>query len=141
MSEKDEILLTTIDGFEVRDTDKIWVIRNPYPEIEISEIVVLSNIYPYYKSRNYWFFKSKENAIRYLKEKTQTVINFAEFPIPVVTPLGIGYVVYIKSNAIWENDEVCVAMEDDGQWRHFNSSQIKSYKNETYDIANKKSIL
>lgn len=55
--------------------------------------------------------------------------------IPVVTPLGNGYAIYVKSNGMWENDEVCVAMEAGGQWRHFNTGQIKSFHNETYGIS------
>lgn len=62
------------------------------------------------------------------------MIVFAPNPIPVVTPLGEGYVVYIESNPVWENDCVTVALCEGGQWRHFNSSQIKSCKNLTYDI-------
>lgn len=54
--------------------------------------------------------------------------------IPVHTPLGGGYVVYIKSNGMWENDEVCVAMIEDGQWRHFSTEDIKAWTNKTYSI-------
>lgn len=61
-------------------------------------------------------------------------ITYAPFPIPVVTPKGSGYIVYVKCNAMWENDEVCVAMDDGGQWLHFNTGQIKSWKNATYGI-------
>lgn len=61
-------------------------------------------------------------------------ITFAPFPIPVVTPKGSGYIVYVKCNAMWENDEVCVVMDDGGQWLHFNTGQIKSWKNATYGI-------
>lgn len=65
------------------------------------------------------------------------MITVLEIPIPVVTPLGDGYVVYIRENGMWENDEVCVAMMNDGQWRHFNTDQIKSWHNGTYDINTK----
>lgn len=65
------------------------------------------------------------------------MICFAPHPIPVETPLGVGYVVYIRSNMQWENDEITVALIEDGQWRHFNTSQIKSFENPTYDIENK----
>lgn len=63
-------------------------------------------------------------------------IVFPPYPLPVVTPLGDGYVVYIKCNGMYENDEVCVALREEGQWRHFNTSQIKMYHNGTYDIVN-----
>ncbi len=63
------------------------------------------------------------------------MITFAPYPIPVITELGDGYVVYVRSNTTWENDEVCVAMCNDGQWRHFNTGQIKSHHNGTYEMC------
>jgi hypothetical protein len=134
----DDVLLITIDGVEVRDTDKVYVIRPPFKEPLIDELIVLSNIYPYYEKNGYWFFHDRAKAQKYLIEKTKTVVTFAPSPIPVMTPLGSAYVIYITSNPIWENDEITCAMEEDGQWRHFNSSQIKSWKNETYDIGKNK---
>lgn len=62
------------------------------------------------------------------------MITFAPFPIPVVTPLGSGYIVYVSRNPIHENDEITVAMDEDGQYRHFNAGQVKAYKNATYGI-------
>lgn len=56
-------------------------------------------------------------------------------PIPVTTPLGDGYAIYVTSNGMMENDEICVALCDGGQWRHFNTGQIRSYHNETYGIT------
>lgn len=64
-------------------------------------------------------------------------ITFAPFPIPVVTPLGDAYIVYIETNPIWENDCITVALCDGGQWRHFNSGDIKSFNNSTYGITQK----
>lgn len=63
-------------------------------------------------------------------------MNIMQFdqPIPVVTPLGDGYALYVRSNGMFENDEILVALKDSGQWRHFLTSDIKSYHNETYDI-------
>lgn len=61
-------------------------------------------------------------------------ITFALFPIPIVTPKGSGYIVYVKCNAMWENDEVCVAMDDGGQYFHFNTGQLQAFKNATYGI-------
>lgn len=66
------------------------------------------------------------------------MITFANFPIPVKTPLGDAYVVYVESSPIWENDCVCVALEADGQWRHFTTADIKSYKNLTYGVGKEK---
>lgn len=65
------------------------------------------------------------------------MIVFAPFPISVITPEGNGLVVYVESNPIWENDCVTVALLDGGQWRHFNSSQIQSWHNETYNLKKK----
>lgn len=62
-------------------------------------------------------------------------ITFAPFPIPVVTPKGSGYIVYVKCNAMWENDEVCVAMDDGGQYFHYNTGQLQAFKNATYGIG------
>lgn len=35
---------------------------------------------------------------------------------------------------MWENDEACIAMEEGGQWRHFQTGQIKAWNNLTYGI-------
>jgi len=66
-------------------------------------------------------------------------MNLMQFdqPIPVVTPLGDAYAIYVRSNGQFENDEVLCALKDGGQWRHFLTSDIKSYHNETYQITKK----
>lgn len=66
------------------------------------------------------------------------MIAFPDKSIPVITPLGPGYVVYITSNGLFENDEVCVALQDGGQWRHFTTNDIKSWHNATYGILKPK---
>lgn len=67
------------------------------------------------------------------------MITFAPFAIPVfVEGLGDAYVVYVKSNDVWENDEVCVALKRGGQWRHVTTDKIKSSHNATYDIQKEK---
>lgn len=66
-------------------------------------------------------------------------VTFCPFPLPVVTPLGEGYVVYITEGPMWENDCVTVALLDGGQWRHFSSNDIKSFHNQTYGITKKDS--
>lgn len=58
-------------------------------------------------------------------------------PIPVVTPLGDGYAIYVKSNGILENDEWCVTLCEGGRVYHFLSDQIKIFHNETYGIKKK----
>lgn len=56
------------------------------------------------------------------------------YPTPCVTPLGDGYVWYIKSNGFLENDEVTVILCNTGEVRHFTTDQIKIWHNETYKI-------
>lgn len=55
-------------------------------------------------------------------------------PIPVVTPIGDAWAIYVKSNGMFENDEWCCCLTESGQVRHFVSSQIKIHNNETYSI-------
>lgn len=66
------------------------------------------------------------------------MIIFAPFPIPVIVEgLGNAMVIYIVHNPIHENDEVTVALEDGGQWRHTTTDKIKSWLNQTYNISKK----
>jgi hypothetical protein len=60
-------------------------------------------------------------------------------PVPCTTPYGDGYVWYVRSNGMLENDEFCVIMCRDGSIYHFTSSQIKIWFNATYGI-NKQDI-
>ena len=62
-------------------------------------------------------------------------------PTPCVTPLGDGYVWYIKSNGFMENDEVTVILSDGGEVKHFLTSQIKIWHNSTYGIDKNKKPL
>jgi hypothetical protein len=55
--------------------------------------------------------------------------------IPVVTPLGDGYALYVTSGGGYENDEWCVALCKGGQVRHFTSADIRIYFNATYGIG------
>lgn len=63
---------------------------------------------------------------------------FLEFshPIPVVTPLGDGYAIYIRDGGTFENDIWTVVLENGGDIRHFRSDQLKMYANGTFDIKN-----
>jgi hypothetical protein len=64
------------------------------------------------------------------------VITFAPFPIPVITPEGDGYLIFVEGEVgMWENMGVCVALCNGGQWRHFNTGQIQSHQNLTYGIT------
>lgn len=51
-----------------------------------------------------------------------------------MTPLGEGWIWYIKDNGMFENDEVTVILMEGGGIRHFTTDQIKIYQNMTYDI-------
>jgi hypothetical protein len=60
-------------------------------------------------------------------------------PIPVVTDLGDGYIIYVTSGGTFENDIFTVVLENGGIIRHFRSDQVKVHQNLTFDIK-KKSI-
>lgn len=62
------------------------------------------------------------------------MINELKNITPCTTPLGDGYVWYVKSNGYLENDEVAVILCDGGKVKHFNTSQIRIWHNETYGI-------
>jgi hypothetical protein len=55
-------------------------------------------------------------------------------PIPVVTPLGDGYAIYVTSSGMFENDVWTVALEKSGDVKHFTTDHIKIYQNLTFDI-------
>ena len=55
-------------------------------------------------------------------------------PVPCVTPLGDGYIMYITENGMYENDEFTVVLWKDGSIRHFSSDSVKIYHNATYGI-------
>ncbi len=55
-------------------------------------------------------------------------------PTPCTTPLGDGYVWYIKTNGMLENDEITVILNDGGKIKHFTSDQVSIWRNETYGI-------
>lgn len=56
-------------------------------------------------------------------------------PVPVVTPMGDGYAIYVRDGGTWENDVWCVVMEQDGRILHFRSDQLRMYANATFDIS------
>jgi hypothetical protein len=59
---------------------------------------------------------------------------FANKPIPVVTPLGDGYILYITPSGFLENDEITVVLCKGGEIKHFSSDQVRIWKNSTYGI-------
>lgn len=56
-------------------------------------------------------------------------------PIPVITPLGDGYAIYVVNSGTFENDIWTVCLENGGKVLHFRSDQIRIYQNATFDIA------
>ena len=61
-------------------------------------------------------------------------------PIPCTTPIGEGYVWYITSNGMFENDEYTVVLCKDGSVKHFASDQVRIWFNATYGISKQKDI-
>jgi len=61
-------------------------------------------------------------------------MTFPPRPIPVTTPLGDGYILYITPSGMFENDEITVVLLDGGQIKHFESGQVRVWINSTYGI-------
>lgn len=59
-------------------------------------------------------------------------------PIPCTTPIGDAYIIYVKSNGMFENDEFCCVMVENGDLKHFLSCDIKIWFNNTYGIKKQK---
>jgi len=55
-------------------------------------------------------------------------------PLPVITPCGPGYAVYVQPGGTFENDIWCVALEADGMLRHFTTNQVRVRYNATFNI-------
>lgn len=54
--------------------------------------------------------------------------------MPVVTPMGDGYAIYVESGGMFENDVWTVCMALDGSIKHFNTSQVRMWQNATFGI-------
>jgi hypothetical protein len=61
-------------------------------------------------------------------------MTFPPRPIPVTTPLGDGYILYITPGGMLENDEITVVLLNGGEIKHFTSNQVRVWKNSTYEI-------
>jgi hypothetical protein len=61
------------------------------------------------------------------------VIHEFRNPVPVVTPLGDGYAMYVRDGGTWENDVWCVVLLD-SSIKHFRIDQIRIWKNGTFGI-------
>lgn len=68
------------------------------------------------------------------------MIHECHKPIPCTTPMGDGYVWYITSNGMFENDEYTVVLCKDGSVRHFASDQVSVWFNATYGIGKRNAI-
>ena len=56
-------------------------------------------------------------------------------PIPVVTEKEEdGYAIYVESGGQFENDIWCVVLCEGGFIRHYNSSQLRMFHNQTFGI-------
>ena len=58
-------------------------------------------------------------------------------PIPVNTPHGEGYAIYVESGGMFENDCWTVCLCEGGVVRHYNTTQINICKNGTFEIYEK----
>lgn len=57
-------------------------------------------------------------------------------PIPVVTEQGEdGYAIYVQSAGMFENDIFTVVLCKGGIIRHYNTSQLRIYHNQTFNIT------
>jgi hypothetical protein len=57
--------------------------------------------------------------------------------LPIETPQGYGWAVYVAVQCGFSNDLWCVALEDGGHLRHYRSDQLRVLRNGTLDIENK----
>lgn len=57
-------------------------------------------------------------------------------PIPVTTPKGDGWLLYVRDGGNWSNDIFAVVLEEGGHLLHFRSDQLRMFRNATFDIAN-----
>ena len=57
-------------------------------------------------------------------------------PVPVKTPLGYGWMMYVRDGGTWSNDVFAIVLEKDGVIRHFRSDQFAVLRNPTFDIEN-----
>jgi phosphoheptose isomerase len=61
-------------------------------------------------------------------------------PIPVISPLGDGYAIYVKENGMHENDVWTIVLKDGGKIMNFLTNQIIVHSNKTYSIEKSKDL-
>ncbi len=62
------------------------------------------------------------------------MIAFVPYALPIVTPKGDGYLIYVESGNWPENDIWTCCLCDGGEVLHFQSIECKIYQNLTYGI-------
>lgn len=62
------------------------------------------------------------------------MIHEFQNPLPVTTPMGDGYAIYVRDGGTWENDIFAVVLCDGGRVLHFRSDQIRIWMNATFGI-------
>lgn len=60
-------------------------------------------------------------------------------PVPVSTPLGEGYALYVTNGGAFENDIWCVVL-DDSRILHFRTNDLRYVGNATLAIAKPKPL-
>jgi len=65
------------------------------------------------------------------------MIAFAPYPIPVTTPLGDAYLIYVQSSEMFEYDVWTCCLCEGGDVKHFSTDQINIFKNATFNIYEK----
>lgn len=61
-------------------------------------------------------------------------ISWPPYPIEVKTDLGEGYILYVRSNYLFTNDEYAIVLKSNGELLFFTNKQFKVVKNHTYQI-------
>lgn len=61
-------------------------------------------------------------------------IAIFDTPIPVKTIHGEGYVLYVESSGMFDNDVWTVCLCDGGKVKHYTTAQINVSKNSTFNI-------
>lgn len=64
------------------------------------------------------------------------MIHEFNYPIPVKTELGYGYLLYVRDGGTFCNDVFAVVIENDGIIRHMTTDQFCVIQNDTFGIKN-----
>ena len=57
-------------------------------------------------------------------------------PLPLITPHGNAYAIYVESGGIYENDVITCVLCETGEIKHYTTEQVRVCKNGTFDIKN-----